>query len=155
MVQIGHKERLVIKQEWFFRKEQRAYQCSVCDSGFTDRSNYLAHMRRHQSTPFVCKVCGKVFTGQNNLADHMGLHDKPPLSKYAGLLNGCPSYGNLFKDLLRHLRMQHNMSTITQYKRQICHQLETSACSECMCEDHYKWIVKYVGPVHNCYFCDC
>ena len=141
------------------RKHSRSkpYKCDVCNSAFTDPSNFKAHMHRHTNTGFICKICGKVFSGKNNLSDHMHVHEKPT-RKHSGpcLLPSCARKGEIFKDLLKHTKLAHNLCSIATYVKAIGNAYSVStSLKECNCEEHYVWIYKYVGQLHNCSLCEC
>lgn len=53
----------------------RAYQCSICNKRFTQKSSLNVHMRLHRGEKsYECYMCKKKFSHKTLLERHMALH---------------------------------------------------------------------------------
>nr|XP_057938329.1 oocyte zinc finger protein XlCOF8.4-like [Doryrhamphus excisus] len=62
------------------KKTAKHFNCSLCQKGFSRRSNLTRHMTTHTGEkPFGCSDCGKRFTLKANMQSHMRTHtgEKP------------------------------------------------------------------------------
>lgn len=79
-----------LKAHMTIHTDLKPFNCSVCDSKFTQARAYACHMRTHnisdkirkQAHPcktFTCNICEKNYCNSSNLKAHMRLHtgDKP------------------------------------------------------------------------------
>lgn len=57
----------------------RAYQCSICNKRFTQKSSLNVHMRLHRGEKsYECYICKKKFSHKTLLERHMALHSTAP-----------------------------------------------------------------------------
>jgi uncharacterized Zn-finger protein len=57
------------------RGRERLFSCSLCNKGFTSRSNLDKHIRAHTGErPYSCEVCNKLFAQRSNLNKHLKVH---------------------------------------------------------------------------------
>ena len=90
------------------------FQCSLCSSSFTNRSNLTRHYRYHTNDKrFACRVCSKKFFRRECLFAHMRRHTNDELSEACHLeLNSklhpctyCDRSFSLASNLKRHMRL--------------------------------------------------
>ena len=67
----------------------RAYQCSICNKRFTQKSSLNVHMRLHRGEKsYECYICKKKFSHKTLLERHMALHSTGAAAVTA--LSGSP-----------------------------------------------------------------
>ena len=52
------------------------YNCKLCGSTLSSRSEFQQHMRNHTNDMHACPVCGKSYKSGQRLREHILLHDK-------------------------------------------------------------------------------
>ena len=51
-----------------------SFWCEKCSQGFTVKTNYDAHMAKHEGITFPCDRCGKRFRAKGRLKAHYRVH---------------------------------------------------------------------------------
>uniref|UniRef100_A0A3P9M418 C2H2-type domain-containing protein n=1 Tax=Oryzias latipes TaxID=8090 RepID=A0A3P9M418_ORYLA len=65
----------------------RAFSCSICGKGFTQKQTLDTHIRFHnKERRFLCQVCGKGFMQEVDLKRHILIHtgEKPYICSVCG-----------------------------------------------------------------------
>ena len=57
-----------------FHTGKFAHYCGQCRRGFSQRSHYKEHMRKHEGRGYPCEYCPKLFSNSKSLRYHMSEH---------------------------------------------------------------------------------
>lgn len=55
-------------------KEEKQYQCNICQKQFSKESKLLKHELVHEKSPFPCNLCKRYFQKQSSLDKHLKKH---------------------------------------------------------------------------------
>ena len=59
-------------------QNKEPYQCPICSSLFSKKSNFKRHIVRHSDSQITCYICGMKFNGRGNYSKHMKHHTERP-----------------------------------------------------------------------------
>lgn len=68
---------------------EKAYKCPYCAKEFHRKSNYKAHVKRHEDKKdFECQLCDKAFVDSTGLRRHFLKHHEPEQKVYVSACCG-------------------------------------------------------------------
>ena len=87
----------------FDANAKQSFPCSECGKVFTNKSNFLQHLRIHTGArPYKCKLCGKSFAQKGSLKYHIKIHTGEKPFKCSLCAKSFIHRGNLNYHLKKH-----------------------------------------------------